>query len=152
MQEFTWYLLPRYGDECQEILWSLAHCKRNTPSRSGHQYSTHVLVTQDQLRCNSLFNLPLKQFLSVWESADMRVGMGEDGGDLHLVGQIIMGIEEVTGTKGCDFSQDSPLPFAAFHPSCMVKVASSIIYIGTYYFLPCIAWFALTSFHPSIQF
>ena len=42
--------------------------------------------------------------------------------------------------------------FAAFHFSFMVKVTSSIIYIGTYYFLPCITWFTLTSFHPFIQF
>ena len=71
----------------------------------------------------------------------MRVGTGEDErrGELHRVGQIVMGIKEITGTKGCDFSQDCPLPFAAFYLSCTVKVASSLIYIGSYYFLPCIA-------------
>ena len=30
MREFTWYLLPRDGHKCQEILWSLAHCKWDT--------------------------------------------------------------------------------------------------------------------------
>ena len=114
-------------------------------------------LTQDPLRRNSLFNLPLIFFTFFWsaqESADVRVGTGEDErrGELHWVGQIIMGIREITGTKGCDFSQDCPLPFAAFHLSCMVKVASSLIYIGTYYFLPFIASFIFTSFHPLIQF
>ena len=32
MREFTKHLSPRYGDECQDILWSLAHCKWNTPT------------------------------------------------------------------------------------------------------------------------
>ena len=81
----------------------------------------------------------------------MRVGMGEDGGDLHWVGEIIMGIEEIMGTTGCDFSQDSPSPFAALYLSRTLKISSSIIYIGTYYLLT-MQYSTLTSFHPSIQF
>ena len=67
-------------------------------------------LTQDPLRRNSLFNLPLIffiLFLSAQESADVRVGTGEDERrvELHWGGQIIMGIKTITGTKGCDQSR-----------------------------------------------
>ena len=74
-------------------------------------------VAQGPLRRDSLFSLPIIVvfcfvFLFRPEQVSWREG-GDGGGtggggERHWVGQIIMGTEKRTGTKGCDFSQDSP--------------------------------------------
>ena len=139
-------------------------------NQSEHEWTLFVFfVAQNPLRRDLLFSLPLILFfvcfclfvcfvfLFLPEWVSWRGG-GDGGGREEGVNvtEWVRSLWAPRKGRGPKYVTSVKIPllwhFAAFHLSFMVKVTSSIIYTGTYYFLPCIAGFTLTTFHPFIQF